>query len=104
MPPLGKKMELNQAFGRVFARLRMRNGLTQEDFHPAATDRYVRMLEKGKASPTIAMFCELSNVLNVSPAVLMALTTAEAGGLTEEDGLQTLQAALDNAKRIVKPS
>lgn len=103
MPVLGTKMELNQAFGRVFARIRTQAGLTQEDFHPAATDRYVRMLEKGKASPTIAMFCELSNVLKVSPALLLALTMAEAEGLSEREGLQALQVALDDANGVPKP-
>jgi transcriptional regulator with XRE-family HTH domain len=96
---LSRKMELNEAFGRVFARLRKKRGLTQEDFHPVATDRYVRMLEKGKASPTLAMICELSTVLGISPAVLMALVTAEAAGLTEEDGLLSLQKALDDVTR-----
>lgn len=104
MPVLGTIMELNQAFGRVFARLRTQRGLTQEDFHSAATDRYIRMLEKGTASPTIAMFCELSNVLKVSPALLMALTTAEAMGVSEGDELRALRSALDEAEGAINPS
>jgi transcriptional regulator with XRE-family HTH domain len=94
-------MELNEAFGHVFARLRKRRGLTQEDFHPVATDRYVRMLEKGKASPTLQMVCELSTVLTISPAVFMALVMAEVAGKTEEEGLVSLQKALDDISRAI---
>jgi len=90
MAVLSKAMELKEAFGRVFLRLRLRKGLSQEDFHDVATDRYIRNLEKGRASPTVEMLFALSDVLCVSPAMLMVLTNAEVDGASETKAFRAL--------------
>ncbi|MEK2607962.1 helix-turn-helix transcriptional regulator [Pseudomonas shirazensis] len=70
-------MNYKLAFGRVFRRLRVERGLTQESFDPAASVRYVRNLEKGEYSPSLATVRGLCDVLAVSPVTLVALVEAE---------------------------
>lgn len=74
-------MDQNQAFSRVFKRLRVDKGIAQADFEGVATSRYVRKLEKGLATPTLQMLASLSGELGLSAAALVALTLAET-----EDG------------------
>jgi len=74
-------MEYNKAFGAVFRRLRRHRGLTQEAFQPAASDRYIRNLEKGEYSPTLAILRELCELLEVSPITLLSLVEAAHLGL-----------------------
>ncbi|WP_213879547.1 helix-turn-helix transcriptional regulator [Pseudomonas sp. dw_358] len=70
-------MDYEQAFGLAFARLRQARKLTQEDFGSVVTDRYIRKLETGKASPTISTLRGLCSVLGVSPVTFLALVEAE---------------------------
>ncbi|MDH4843007.1 helix-turn-helix transcriptional regulator [Pseudomonas sp. BN505] len=70
-------MNYKLAFGAVFRRLRHQRGLTQEQFEPAATARYVRNLEKGEYSPSLSTFRALCDVLEVSPVTLACLVEAE---------------------------
>ncbi len=70
-------MNYKIAFGRVFRRLRLQRGLTQEAFDPAASVRYVRNLEKGEYSPSISVVRGLCEVLDVSPVLLVAMVEAE---------------------------
>lgn len=70
-------MDYDEAFGLAFARLRKARLLTQEDFGSVVSDRYVRKLETGKASPTIGTLRGLCSVLGVSPVTFLALVEAE---------------------------
>lgn len=70
-------MNYKIAFGRVFRQLRVQRGLTQEAFDPAASVRYIRNLEKGEYSPSLATVRGLCDVLAVSPVTLIALVEAE---------------------------
>lgn len=70
-------MNYKIAFGRVFRRLRVERGLTQESFDPAASVRYIRNLEKGEYSPSISLVRGLCDVLDVSPVLLAAMVEAE---------------------------
>ncbi|WP_369987120.1 helix-turn-helix domain-containing protein [Pseudomonas xanthosomatis] len=70
-------MNYKVAFGKVFRRLRLERGLTQEAFDPAISVRYVRNLEKGEYSPSLATVRGLCDVLAMSPVTLVALVEAE---------------------------
>ncbi|MGV2836882.1 helix-turn-helix domain-containing protein [Pseudomonas shirazensis] len=70
-------MNYKVAFGNVFRRLRLERGLTQESFDPAASVRYVRNLEKGEYSPSLAVVRDLCDVLHISPVTLASLVEAE---------------------------
>ncbi|EPJ5553702.1 TPA: helix-turn-helix domain-containing protein [Pseudomonas aeruginosa] len=73
-------MDYKQAFGAVFRRLRTQKGLTQEQFQPMASDRYIRNLEKGEYSPSLALVRDLSDGLEISPITFMTLIEAEYTG------------------------
>jgi len=83
-------MTYSQAFGAVFRRLRLQRGLTQEDFQIAASDRYIRNLEKGKQSPTLEMVSEICSVLDLSPVTLVSLVQAE---FADEDASSAINRA-----------
>ncbi|MGE8063234.1 helix-turn-helix domain-containing protein [Pseudomonas sp. NPDC089547] len=84
-------MTYSEAFGAVFRRLRLQRGLTQEDFQIAASDRYIRNLEKGKQSPTLEMVSEICSVLDINPVTLVSLVQAE---FTGEEASSTIKRAV----------
>lgn len=92
-------MEHDKAFGIVFRRLRRQKGLTQEAFQPVASDRYVRSLEKGEYSPTIAMLCDLCGLLEISPITLLCLVEAEYLGNDATTLMKQAGKELDELKR-----
>ncbi|RSC25932.1 XRE family transcriptional regulator [Pseudomonas putida] len=82
-------MDYNQAFGSVFRALRRQRGLTQEAFQPAATERYIRHIEKGEYSPSIAMIRQLCEILKISPGALVILVEAQFTGQDLEELIAT---------------
>lgn len=78
-------MTYSEAFGAVLRRLRVENGLIQEDFQGVATDRYIRNLEKGKASPSLDTMMSLCALLKVSPITFVGLIVAECTGQDPHD-------------------
>ncbi|WP_095115002.1 helix-turn-helix domain-containing protein [Pseudomonas sp. Irchel 3F3] len=78
-------MDYNEAFGSVFRSVRLHRGLTQEAFQPAATERYIRNIEKGEYSASIALVRDLCAKLGISPIALMAMAEAKYAERNPED-------------------
>ncbi len=94
-------MDYNKAFGSVFRSLRRHRGLTQEAFQPVATGRYIRNIEKGEYSASIAMVRDLCDVLHVSPMTLMAIVEAKHA---DKDSECLMKAAIAELRSIRKTS
>lgn len=88
-------MDIQQAFGVVFERIRKRHGLTKEQFLGIANPKYIRTLEQGEVNPSLGKVCQMCEKLDVPPEVLMALAAGEAVGLSEEDSIQLLKKNAD---------
>lgn len=82
----GIKMEFNQAFGRALRQIRLRKGLSQEDFSDISGRTYLSNLELGKQSPTLEKINQLASVLGVHPGVLVNLTYLIYEGVADVDG------------------
>ena len=69
---------IHRAFGRVLREYRLKSTLSQEDLAlEAGIDRtFVSLLERGKRQPTLGTLFRLAKVLGVSPATLVARTSA----------------------------
>ena len=65
-------MELKEAFGRALRQFRKSKGLTQEDFSCLSSRTYLSALERGHKSPTLDKLDELSKIMTVHPATLVA--------------------------------
>jgi transcriptional regulator with XRE-family HTH domain len=74
--PMGAN--ISRAFGRVLREYRLKSTLSQEALAlEAGIDRtFVSMLERGKRQPTLGTVFRLAAVLRVSPATLVARTSA----------------------------
>jgi transcriptional regulator with XRE-family HTH domain len=79
-------MEFNQAFGRALRQIRLRKGLSQEDFSDISGRTYLSNLELGKQSPTLEKINQLASVLGVHPGVLVNLTYLIYEGVADVDG------------------
>lgn len=66
-------MTSKEAFGAALRELRIKKGLTQEDFAVVSSRTYLSMLERGHKSPTIDKINDLAGVLNVHPLALLAI-------------------------------
>lgn len=105
LPFLGVPVDLNAAFGKALRQLRKQKGLTQEAFEPTTVRTYISNLERGVHSPSLEKVESMSEVLGVSPAVLLSLTLMNAQGLTDvqaflaelESGLEAVRAE-DNTR------
>ncbi len=69
---------IHRAFGRVLREYRLKLSLSQEDLAlEAGIDRtFVSLLERGKRQPTLETLFRIAKVLRVSPAILVARTSA----------------------------
>ncbi|PTV51914.1 helix-turn-helix domain-containing protein [Pseudomonas putida] len=92
-------MDYNEAFGNVFRSIRLHRGLTQEAFQPIATDRYIRNIEKGEYSATIALIRDLCDVLRVSPVALMAIVEAKH---KNKDVEALMKSAMSELKTLIQ--
>jgi len=69
-------MTIRKASGKALRMVRLRRGLTQEDFGIVSSRTYVSSLERGQKSPTIDKLVDLAETLTVHPVVLLALAFA----------------------------
>lgn len=65
-------MELSQAFAVALRRMRLKQGLTQEDFGVISSRTYVSSLERGTKKVSLEKACELAERLGVHPLSLLA--------------------------------
>ncbi|MGH8416941.1 MAG: helix-turn-helix transcriptional regulator [Pseudomonas sp.] len=63
-------MEMTEAFGIALKRIRLRQGLTQEDFGLVSSRTYISSLERG--TKKVRKACELAKRLGVHPMTLSA--------------------------------
>ena len=68
-------MRIEEAFGGLVKKLRLDRGLTQPALALSAgvTERYLRDLEQGKASPTLTVVVSLASSLEVDAHELVKL-------------------------------
>ena len=66
-------MDMRRLVGRNVRRLRLSNGLTQEQFADVSgfTQQYISGLESGQRNPTVVSLFELAQALGVEPADLL---------------------------------
>lgn len=64
-------MELKQAFGMALKSLRIRKGLTQEDFSVVSSRTFLSSLERGLKGPTLEKIDGLAAVIGVHPLTLL---------------------------------
>lgn len=95
-------MDYDQAFGSVFRALRLHKGLTQEAFQPIVTERYIRNIEKGEYSPSIALVRNLCGILDVNPAMLITLVEAKHTGEDWETLIKAANLELKSAMKTLK--
>jgi len=91
-------MEIQEAFGRVFATARKSKGLTQEEFEPISPRTYISHLERGQSSPTIIKLNELAAVMGVHPVSLLFHTYLQFD--KKMDALQLMAKILEDSKSM----
>ena len=66
-------MDMRKLVGRNVRRIRVRNGLTQEQFAEISgfSQQYISGLELGRRNPTIVTLYELASALGVSHVALV---------------------------------
>lgn len=71
---------IDKSFSTVLRRLRIKKGLSQEEFGFEADlhRTYVSQLERGLKSPSLKTLSKISNVLGISLTELMALVERES--------------------------
>ncbi len=73
-------MSINVRFGRALQHVRLRRGVTQEDFSVVSSRTYVSTLERGLKSPTLEKVEALAKRLDIHPLTLIALAYAGNDG------------------------
>jgi ribosome-binding protein aMBF1 (putative translation factor) len=66
------EMELTEAFAIALRRIRLKQGLTQEDFAVVSSRTYLSSLERGTKKVSLQKTCELADRLGVHPLSLLA--------------------------------
>lgn len=65
-------MELTEAFAIALKKIRLKKGLTQEDFGIVSSRTYLSSLERGTKKVSLEKACELADRLGVHPLSLFA--------------------------------
>jgi transcriptional regulator with XRE-family HTH domain len=65
-------MEITEAFGAALKRIRLKKGLTQEDFGIVSSRTYISSLERGTKKVSFEKACELAEHMGVHPLSLFA--------------------------------
>jgi len=76
---------IDKSFATVLKRLRVKKGLSQEEFGFEADlhRTYVSQLERGLKSPSLKTLHKIANVLGISLTELMALVEQESNVLSD---------------------
>ena len=67
-------MDFRWGFAAALRFLRVRQGLSQEDFSVVSSRTYISQMERGETSPTLHKIDELSPLLAVHPASVVMLS------------------------------
>lgn len=79
-------MELTQAFAVALRRMRLKQGLTQEDFSAVSSRTYLSSLERGTKKVSLEKAVELAQRLGIHPLSLFA----ECFRVQDEEPISTL--------------
>lgn len=80
-------MELKQAFGLALKSLRIRKGLTQEDFSVVSSRTFLSSLERGVKGPTLEKIDGLASVIGVHPLTVLVACYLEKDASVSLDEL-----------------
>lgn len=80
-------MELKQAFGLALKSLRIRKGLTQEDFSVVSSRTFLSSLERGVKGPTLEKVDGLASVIGVHPLTVLVACYLEKDASVSLDEL-----------------
>ncbi|EPJ76903.1 PbsX family transcriptional regulator [Pseudomonas sp. CFII64] len=89
-------MELTEAFAIALKRIRLRRGLTQEDFGLVSSRTYISSLERGTKKVSFEKACELADRLGVHPLSLFAEC------FIAQEGTSSLEDLLDRMRRDLR--
>jgi transcriptional regulator with XRE-family HTH domain len=88
-------MELKQAFGSALRALRIRGGLTQEDFALVSSRTFMSSLERGMKGATLEKIDDLAGTIGVHPvSVIVACYLKKDPGVSLEDILEQVRSDL----------
>lgn len=81
-------MDAATAFGRILRRLRMAEGLTQEQlgFEADLRRTYVSILELGQQQPSLTSILKIAKALNRTPGDLVGMVEDEMKSLPRKRG------------------
>lgn len=91
-------MELKKAFGSALRSLRVRKGLTQEDFSIVSSRTFLSSLERGIKGVTLEKIDELASTIGVHPITLIVACYLEL----EKDTPDALEALLSRVRTELK--
>lgn len=80
-------MKTRVALAKSLKRIREVRDLTQEDFSEVSSRVYISQLERGMKNPTLEKISQLSEVMEIHPLTLVALTYLMADKRLDLDGL-----------------
>ncbi|WP_416152005.1 helix-turn-helix domain-containing protein [Pseudomonas sp. MH9.2] len=76
-------MESTNAFGEALRSLRLRQGLSQQDFVRVVSREHLSRLERGVSQPNLQLIRDLAGVLGIHPISLLAKAFERAGDASE---------------------
>lgn len=91
-------MELKKAFGSALRNLRVRKGLTQEDFSIVSSRTFLSSLERGIKGVTLEKIDELASTIGVHPVTLIVACYLEL----EKDTPDALEELLSRVRTELK--
>ncbi len=74
-------MKLNDSVAKALQKIRLTQGLTQEDFSDVSSRTYISTLERGLKSPTIEKLDSIARTLSVSPVTLIVFAYSIQEGM-----------------------
>lgn len=88
-------MNLNDAVAKALQKIRLTQGLTQEDFSDVSSRTYISTLERGLKSPTIEKLDLIARTLGVSPVTLIVFAYSINEDMSTEELLSFVTAELN---------
>lgn len=91
-------MELKAAFAEALRNMRLRKGLTQEDFGLVSSRTYISSLERGMKGVTLEKVTQLADRMEVHPLTLLVDCYKVQSGQTLEELFEMIRTQLTDAK------
>ena len=91
-------MELKEAFAEALRNMRLRKGLTQEDFGLVSSRTYISSLERGMKGVTLEKVTQLADRMEVHPLSVLVECFRVQSGDSLEELFETIRGQLTEAK------